>query len=140
MVTIPAFSRDWIILTNATAPQYYHIRCTMDFFRKEFFDILGGSFDCSRIKLNRIGKTDTPKEHSALSDWNRWEDIIIELIDENKLHEKVKYLSTYYRVSRYCIEAERGLIHNKDWGGDYFQAGIDYLVDKNIIRVSNPLE
>lgn len=126
--TVPARDRSWIWLENSTSPRYYHIRNTLTFFKPEFFEILGDDgFDVSNIKLRRVGEFNTPKSHNALSDWNACGRMLTNFIDQNKIHSKIKFLSPHYRVSPYCIEGERGLIHKRAWGGSYYLKGLREL-------------
>jgi hypothetical protein len=134
---IPAKNKNWLILDHAPATTYYHIRCTLDFFKREVIEMAGGKFDSSSITLKRRGEINTPTSHTALSDWNKWTEIMINFIEKNKLKSKVKFLSPYYRVSPYCIECERGFIHRTGWAGQEFINGINELIRLGIIKMLN---
>ena len=132
---MPAKDRNWLILDHAPAATYYHIRCTLDFFKKEVIEMAGGRFDSSSINLKRVGEFNTPTSHNALAEWNKWTDIMIKFIEQHKLQKKIKYLSPYYRVSPYCIECERGFVNRTGWGGEEFINGINELIRIGTIKV-----
>jgi hypothetical protein len=113
---------DWLILTNSTGnsqrrlrqwlglPKPFALRGSFEFFTREMMDILGGSFDLSRTTLTREGKFTTTGDFAELSDWNQNDKPLRDLIMNNNLLPRVKSLSNYYRMSKYCLEGERGYI------------------------------
>ena len=134
--TLPAKDDKWLILANSTTPNKYHLRgATCVFFKRKVIDMMGGEFDDSGIKLKRIGNFDTPDDWAGLTDWNKWTDNVIDFIMKNKLEGKLKYLSPFYRTSRFCIEGERGLIQNTDWGEEFYIQGINYLIDNEYLKI-----
>lgn len=117
---------NWLILTNSRGntqrrlrrlmglPKPLNIRGSFEFFTREMLDILGGKFDLSNIQLDRSDKTKSGLNYSELSDWNNMITPLQDILKKKKLDKKVAYLSKYYRVSRYCIEGERGFISMSD--------------------------
>lgn len=113
---------DWLILGNSDGhtsrrlrrwlhlPKEFTIRGSFEFFTREMMDIIGGTFDLSEVKLNREGKVGTSGAFGELSDWNNTVTPLITLIEEKKLRPRIKFLSKHYRMSRYCLEGERGFI------------------------------
>ncbi len=113
---------DWLILTNSTGsaqrrlrqwfrlPKPFSARGSFEFFTREMMDKLGGSFDLSRVKLTREGKFDSPTDLKEISEWNENDRAIKDFVDKNNLTNRVKSLSEYYRMSKYCLEGERGYI------------------------------
>jgi hypothetical protein len=113
---------DWMILTNSTGnsqrrirnwfclPKPLNIRGSFEFFTKEMIDIMGGKFDLSETSLNREGKFVASGSMSELTDWNSTVYPLAKLIKRRNLISKIKALSKYYRMSRYCLEGERGYI------------------------------
>ena len=77
-------------------------------------DHIGGKFDMSEVELTREGETSTSSSFSELSDWNNTVTPIITLIEQKGLKSRIKFLSKYYRMSRYCLEGERGFIHRTE--------------------------
>jgi hypothetical protein len=117
---------DWLILVNSTGsaqrrlrqwlhmPKKLWIRGSFAFFTREMFDMMGGRFDLSKTTLTREGQFTTPESFTALSDWNQNTKPLMEFIYTHKLENKVKALSDYYRMSKYCLEGERGYIYKTE--------------------------
>ncbi len=113
---------DWLILTNSDGHSMglkrklmgrgkeFSIRGSFEFFTKEMMDIMGGMFDMGDITLTREGET-ASTDFKGISDWNNTITPLFRLIEEKKLTPRIKPLSPYYRMSRYCLEGERGYIH-----------------------------
>ncbi len=114
---------DWLILTNSTGhsqrrlrqwlhlPKPFMARGSFEFFTREAMDRIGGTFDLYKTSLTRIGKFDSPKDFGELSDWNESDHAVREAVEKAGLLPRVKALSDYYRMSKYCLEGERGFIH-----------------------------
>ncbi|MBX4216182.1 hypothetical protein KW797_04510 [Candidatus Parcubacteria bacterium] len=114
----------WLVLTNSQGSlahwkEYVKvkilkrsigIRGSFEFFKKEFFDMLGGKFDLSGVTLSREGEFSSPKNFKTINNWNMVVVPLRTFIDRNGLASKIKALSDIYRVSDYCIEGERGFI------------------------------
>ena len=117
---------DWLILTNSTGnaqrrlrewlhlPKKLSLRGSFEFFTREMFDYMGGKFDLSETTLSREGETATTGSFSELSDWNTTVFPLQRLIEEKGLQSRVKALSPFYRMSKYCLEGERGYIHKTE--------------------------
>jgi len=113
---------DWLVLTNSTGnaqrrlrqwlhlPKPLAIRGSFEFFTREVLDKIGGKFDLSETTLTREGQFTTSGAFTELSDWNNNDKPLTRLFLEPGMREKVKALSPYYRMSRYCLEGERGFI------------------------------
>ncbi|MEK7601520.1 MAG: hypothetical protein AAB480_03260 [Patescibacteria group bacterium] len=117
---------DWLIATNSTGhaqrrlrqwlrlPKPFFARGSFELFTREAMDIIGGSFDLSRKTLTREGKFDSPADFGELSNWNENDKAVRELVEKRGLLPKIKSLSPYYRMSKYCLEGERGYIHKTE--------------------------
>jgi hypothetical protein len=117
---------NWLIMTNSTGnaqrrlrqwlrlPKPFTARGSFEFFTREMMDMLGGRFDLSRVKLTREGKFDSPKDFKEISSWNDNDRAIKDFVDSHNLTSRVKALSDYYRISKYCLEGERGYISSTD--------------------------
>ena len=117
---------DWLILANSDGHspglrrtllgrgKKFSLRGSFEFFTREMIDLLGGKFDLSTITLNRAGESSSGTELAELSDWNNIITPIISLIEEKGVRSRIRYLSHHYRMSRYCLEGERGFIHKTD--------------------------
>lgn len=113
---------DWLILTNSTGnaqrrlrqwlrlPKPLAVRGSFEFFTREVLDKLGGQFDLSETTLTREGQMTTSGAFTELSDWNNNDKPLTRLFSEPGLKKRVKALSPFYRMSRYCLEGERGFI------------------------------
>lgn len=118
--------RDWLILTNSDGhaqrrlrqwlhlPKPFIARGSFEFFTREAMERLGGSFDLSKTTLTRVGQFDTPKDFRALSDWNESDRMVRAKVEEAGLLPHVKTLSSFYRMSVYCLEGERGFIYKSE--------------------------
>lgn len=118
---------DWLILTNSTGhaqrrlrrwlrlPKELALRGSFEFYTREMLDYLGGKFDLSETKLTREGETSSYGVLGDLSEWNTVMWPLNRLIEEKKLHPRIKAMSDYYRMSMYCLEGERGFISKSEW-------------------------
>ena len=117
---------DWLILTNSTGhsqrrlrqwlhlPKPFFARGSFEFFTREAMDRIGGTFDLSKTTLTRIGEFNSPKDFKELSNWNDSDRQVRAMIEEKGLLPHIKSLSPYYRISRYCLEGERGFVHKTE--------------------------
>lgn len=122
------YKKKWLIMTNSVGMPAGSIRGSFEFFKKEMLDILGGKFDMSEVKLNRVGETANPPDWADLYDWNNTVTPLTNLLTEKNLWDQVVIMSPFYRVSLYCIEGERGLISNTNGQNtQYEEAGLDSM-------------
>lgn len=117
---------DWLVLTNSTGSvqrrlhQWLHlprpliIRGSFEFFSREILDKIGGKFDLSETTLTREDRLMTSGEFTELSNWNNNTKPLTRLFSEPEFKKKIKALSLYYRMSRYCLEGERGFIYKTE--------------------------
>jgi len=118
---------DWIILTNTTGhaqrrlrqwlrlPKELALRGSFEFYTREMLEYMGGKFDLSETKMTRIGEVTSYGTLGDLSEWNTVMHPLNRLIEAKGLWPRVKALSEYYRMSRYCLEGERGFISKTEW-------------------------
>ena len=115
---------DWLFVDNGWHNKRITPRWSFGFYTKKMIDIIGGKFvqfeggNYGDNKLKRIGEFDSPKNHGQLHMWNAPAAQFMELLINMDLLGEVRYLSQTKRVSKYCIEGERGFIHNAKAGGD----------------------
>jgi hypothetical protein len=121
---------DWLLLANGTYPQAppAYVRGSFEFWKPELLDRLGGHIDLGDVHLTREGQTDTPLGLHALSSWNDTGVPLRHFLVNNGLAHRVAYLSPYYRISRWIIEAERGFLHYQDGAPWSVEAGIQALL------------
>ena len=113
---------DWLILSNAIVNWTGKVRGSFDFFKTELIEKIGGSFDMSRVELDRTGLTDnmdmgyygdsTPQGGLSMKDWEKPIQDFHKFMYDNSLLDRIRYLAPTYRVSQYCLEGERGLLSN----------------------------
>lgn len=117
---------DWLILTNSTGnaqrrlrqwlglPKPFGVRGSFEYFTREMLDMIGGKFDLSRTTLTREGESTTSGDFTELSDWNQNDKPLRDFVLAHNIVSRVKSLSPFYRMSRYCLEGERGYIHKTE--------------------------
>jgi len=123
----------WLFLDNGytqSIPKAFEPRGSFSFYKKELIDLLpNNKFDMSdrgKPILTRVGETNSIG-HEGIVGWNSaagtFRDFLYEILPELELVEKSRWLSNTKRVSKYCIEGERGFVSN-------FRAdGIQYVND-----------
>lgn len=102
---------DTLLWTNGRYPEapLGYARGSFEIFRPELIRMLGGRIPLGETGLDRTAKTDTPAGMDALSPWNALGEPLRKFMNDRNL--RVGYLSEYYRVSQWAIEAERGFLH-----------------------------
>ena len=119
----------WYFLDNGydeSIPKAFTPRGSFCFYKKELIDLMpNNKFDMSGVVLNRVGMTDTPQSHMSLNSWNtnagNFRDFLYNGKSDLELVDKTRWLSNTKRISKYCIEGERGLISN------YNRSGMQYI-------------
>ena len=119
---------EWLFLDNGYTediPKAFTPRGSFSFYKKELIDLLpNNKFDMSGITLTREGKTDSPG-HMELSPWNtnagNFRDFLYNGVKGLELVDKTRWLSNTKRVSKYCIEGERGFISNHNADPNYIK-------------------
>jgi hypothetical protein len=108
---------DWWVISNSVHMGRGVIRGSMEFIKREMFDVLGGKFDLDGYNSeNRLGQTNSPSSYNSLDSigWNKQVYPFMVTLEENNLYNKMRFLSSNYRVSDYCIEGERGMFINNN--------------------------
>jgi len=115
-------SDEWLILSNGIVNWTGKVRGSFEFFRTSLIEKMGGSFDMSRVELDRTGETDNigmgyygnsiPEGGLSMKDWEKPIQNFHGFMIKNELLNTIRYLSPTYRLSNYCIEGERGLLSN----------------------------
>tara|TARA_R100000030_G_scaffold42017_2_gene31586 strand:+ start:22 stop:918 length:897 start_codon:yes stop_codon:yes gene_type:complete len=122
---------DWYFLDNGYSediPKAFTPRGSFSFYKKELIDLLpDNKFNMSEDGglgiVNREGRTDSVG-YDGIKAWNThagtFRDFLYSGLGELELVNKTRWFSNTKRISRYCIEGERGFVSN-------FRAGEDYL-------------
>jgi len=127
---------EWLFVDHGWNSGRITPRWSFGFYTRKLISILGDRFSqFDDSKLNRKNQFDSPKNHKALNNWNAPSHQFIAFMIDNNLLEDIRYLSNTKRVSKYCIEGERGFISNAKAGGQnfYVKAATDMLEDSNIL-------
>ena len=98
-------------IANSAVLERKTARGSFSIWSKDLIDKLGGKFPMDNVKVIRSGLSDTPSSHWSL-DWNAVGINLQHFIQDNNFMDTTFRLSPYYRVSKYMIEGERGLISN----------------------------
>jgi hypothetical protein len=129
---------DWLFLDNGyneSLPKAFTPRGSFSFYKKELIDMLpDNKFDMYQEGglgiVNRVGKTDSVG-HDGISAWNTHAGTFRDFLYDSNSVDSTRWLSDMKRVSRYCIEGERGFIKN-------YRAGEGYL--SNLQKLLKELE
>ena len=98
----------WEILSNGCGAPRGWLRGSCEFFKPSLIEKIGGKFDLSTVTLDRTGEVYGTTDLTQLSDWNNSVAPLMDFIQNNNI--QIYFSSNYYRVSKYCIEGERGFI------------------------------
>jgi hypothetical protein len=131
---------DWLFVDNGWHNKRITPRWSFGFYTKKLIDIIGGKFiqfeggDYGDNKLKRIGEFNSFTKHDDLHMWNAPAAQFMELLINMDLLGDIRYLSQTKRVSKYCIEGERGFIHNSVAGGqeNYIRQAVKALEETKI--------
>jgi len=124
---------NWYFLDNGymeNLPKAFTPRGSFSFYKKELIDLLpNNKFNMYENGgygiVNRVGETDSIG-YDGIKAWNThagtFRDFLYNGIGELGLVEKTRWFSNTKRVSKYCIEGERGLISNHRAGENYIES------------------
>jgi hypothetical protein len=104
-------STDFDYIANSTVGNRNTARGSFSIWSKKLIDNMGGEFPMDNVTFKRNGLVTTPTNHREL-DWNVVGTNFQDYIQKNNFMNTTFRLSPYYRVSKYMIEGERGLISN----------------------------
>jgi hypothetical protein len=120
---------DWMFLDNGyteSLPKAFTPRGSFSFYRRELIDMLpdnkfnmyeNGGYGI----VNRKGET-ASVGYDGIKAWNTHAGTFRDFLYDGNLVDSTRWLSDMKRVSKYCIEGERGFVSN-------YRAGEDYLVN-----------
>ena len=121
-------NKDWLFLT-ACGDEMLCPRASFAFFDKKLIKELNGIFPMENVSLNREGLVDTPgTDLSGTADWNAVSRSFTTFMQEKGWQEKMLRMSPYYRISKYCLEGERGFSHIFKVSVDSFFGGCEKYV------------
>ena len=109
---------DWLFLDNGWHHHRIYPRISFGFYTKELMDMFGGNTKFMfEGMMTRKGEKSSPVGIMELNDWNNAPGRFLNFLQDNNLLGRLAYLSNTKRVSRYCLEGERGLISHINGGG-----------------------
>ena len=79
--------------------------------------------------VNRKGKTDSVG-YDGIKAWNTHAGTFRDSLYDLNLIEYTRWLSDTKRVSKYCIEGERGFINNNECGENHYQNAVKNMFKK----------
>jgi hypothetical protein len=111
---MPSLDGNWLLMGHGKYPQAPagYVRGSLEFWKPELLDMLGGRIDLGELKLSRVGKTDSPTNMEDLMPWNDTAVPLRNFMRSKGLLDRIQYLSNFYRISPWFIEGERGLLSN----------------------------
>ena len=119
---------DWLFLDNGyteSLPKAFTPRGSFSFYKRELIDMLpDNKFNMYESggygTVYRSGKT-ASVGYDGIKAWNTHAGTFRDFLYEGNLVNNTRWLSNMKRVSRYCIEGERGFISNHRAGENYLQ-------------------
>ena len=140
------YDDDWLVISNGLVNRTAKVRGSFDFFKTSLIEKMGGSFDMSRVELDRTGETDnmgmgyygnsTPQSGLSMKDWEKPIQNFHGFMYDNELLDRIRYLAPTYRISKYCLEGERGLLSNTSTPqGRIYRDIVDNFEHKGLLNV-----
>ena len=122
-----SIEEDWYFIDNGynqNIPKAFEPRGSFSIYKKELIDMLPNNrFDMyqdgGKGIVTRVGETKSVG-HEGISAWNTHAGTFREFLYDGGLVEKTRYFSLTKRVSKYCVEGERGFIHNSKADGQTY--------------------
>jgi len=128
---------DWYFLDNGYSeyiPKAFGPRGSFSFYKKEVIDLLPNNrFYFGNIKLTRENKDYSPEGMTEINQWNtgagNFRDFLYNGLPNLELVDKTRWFSNTWRVSKYCIEGERGFVHWNNTDVHHYYSAV-----KNLFR------
>mgnify|MGYP003645288860 CR=1 FL=1 len=108
----------WLYLENGWNHNRIYPRMSFAFYTKEIIDMLGGNTEfLFEGLMTRKGEKSTPTTHMESNEWNTPPGRFLNFFQDNNILDGLAYLTNTKRVSKYCIEGERGYVSYAKAGG-----------------------
>ena len=128
---------NWLFLDNGYTeqiPKAFEPRGSFSFYKKELIDMLpDNKFDMYQSGgegiVNRVGKTNSVG-HNGISAWNAHAGTFRDFLYDSDLVENTRWLSNTKRVSKYCVEGERGFIKNHKADGNQYLRNLESVLEE----------
>jgi hypothetical protein len=118
---------EWMFLDNGYSeyiPKAFTPRGSFSFYTRDLIDRLpDNKFSMEGISVTRVGKTNSVSHHE-IAGWNTNAGNFRNFLYSDDLIDKTRWLSNTKRVSKYCIEGERGFIHNNNSGETHYFSAV----------------
>lgn len=124
-------SPDWVWIGNCPNGARKVMRSSTGIFTNSFIKQIG-RFRMDKISLTRTNASDNRWNSKDVEDWNQVQRNLQDFLEATKQDHLSYRLSTSYRVSKYMIEAERGLLSNNNVGA--FQSSYNTGLKKYIFN------
>lgn len=121
----PSVLEEFSYIANSPVGSRRTARGSFSIWSRDFIEKLGGEFSMNNVKLTRQDSTFTPENHYDLADWNLIGHNLQRFVEDNNFMSSTFRLSQHYRVSKYMIECERGLVSKQNLLKESIQAGYD---------------
>ena len=126
---------NWLFLDNGYTeqiPKAFEPRGSFSFYKKELIDMLpDNKFDMYQPGgegvVTRVGKTNSVG-HNGISAWNAHSGTFRDFLYDSNLVENTRWLSDMKRVSKYCVEGERGFIKNHKADGNQYLRNLEAIL------------
>lgn len=136
---LTAYKHNGKVWTKSTLDKFSYIanspvgnrrtaRGSFSIWSKDFLEDLGGAFSMDNVKLTRQDNSLTPLNHLDLADWNQVGHNLQRFVEDNNYMETTFRLTPYYRVSKYMIECERGLVSKEHLLKESIKAGYEKYI------------
>ena len=122
---------NWYFLDNGyteSIPKAFEPRGSFSFYKKELIDLLPDNkfnmYESGGLGVvNRVGETNSVG-HGGISAWNThagtFREFLYNRLGGLELVESTRWFSKTKRISKYCIEGERGFVSNYQADGDIY--------------------
>jgi len=123
---------DWYFIDNGyneNIPKAFEPRGSFSIYKKELIDMLPNNrFDMYQDGglgiVTRVGETKSVG-HDGIAAWNTHAGTFREFLYDGGLVEKTRYFSLTKRVSKYCVEGERGFVSNSRADGPTYVSNLE---------------
>lgn len=126
-----SLSPDWVWIGNCPNGTRKVMRSSTGIFTNSFIKQVG-RFSMDKVSLTRTDASDNKWNPQDVEDWNQVQRNLQDFLEESKQDHLSYRLSASYRISKYMIEAERGLLSNNNVGA--FQTSYNAGLKKYIFN------
>lgn len=120
-------SNNWVYVGNCPNPGRKVMRSSTGIFPGHFLQSLG-RFEMSKVSLTRTGQNNNLWNIQDIADWNQVQRNLQDYMEVHNLDKESFRLSNTYRVSKYMIEAERGLLSNINFFQQSYLTGVKQII------------